>query len=183
MSRLYYPPAPTPSSAEADSNEPTAVSGTLRGGGPAAALPAPGALGRDLDGPEGSAPGDDRSTKSEAAKGYLEKVAKLVPSEIVAAYLSLVGFSQLVAHVPLRPWVAGGVFAACLALTPLYIRYQAEPGRPYRRHAVASTAAFLVWAYAVSGDRLLDGPFYDPALAAIALTLFTLISGLIPLDR
>jgi hypothetical protein len=39
-----------------------------------------------------------------------------------------------------------------------------------------------VWAYAISGATLLPD-WHDAAVAAIVLVVFSLVSGLVPLDR
>jgi hypothetical protein len=114
------------------------------------------------------------------AMRYLEKVAKVVPSEIVAGYLTLVGFVPLIRQATIRPWVYAAAFAICVILTPLYMNAQADKAKPKRRHLILSTVAFIVWAYAVSGNAV-AAPLYDPAVASILLVVFSLISGAIPL--
>ncbi len=117
---------------------------------------------------------------SGGAARFLEKVAKLVPSEIVAGYLVLVGLVPLVRIESSKPWLNAAVFLLCLVLTPVYLNRQAEPGKPKRTHLIVSTCAFVVWAYATSG-ALVVGHYYDPAVASIALVGFTLVSGAIRL--
>ena len=118
--------------------------------------------------------------RSGGTKHFLEKVAKLVPSEIVAGYLVLVGPVPLVRVGSWKPWLNAAVFLLCLVLTPIYLNRQADPGRPKRTHLIVSTCAFVVWAYATSG-ALVVGHYYDPAVASIALVGFTLVSGAIRL--
>ena len=119
-------------------------------------------------------------SSDQAAKQYLEKVAKLVPSEILAAYLTVVGLVPLVQNGHLRAVVYAASFLTCLVVTPLYFTSVAEKYRPKRNHIVLSTIAFAVWAYAVSGSTMIPH-WHDPAIASILLILFTLVSGRIPL--
>lgn len=126
------------------------------------------------------ASGRSATERSGGAGRFLEKVAKLVPSEIVAGYLVLIGFVPLVRAESWKPWIHAAVFLLCLVLTPIYLNRQAEPGKPKRTHLIVSTCAFVVWAYATSG-ALVVGPYYDPAVASIALVGFTLVSGAIRL--
>ncbi len=124
----------------------------------------------------------EAATSSPTTLQYLEKVAKLVPSEVVAGYIALVGFVGAVGYEDARVWLYWAVFALCLVLTPLYLNKQAEPNRPKRNHLIMSTVAFVVWAYAISGATLLPD-WHDAAVAAIVLVVFSLVSGLVPLDR
>jgi hypothetical protein len=114
------------------------------------------------------------------AMRYLEKVAKLVPSEIIAGYLTVIGFVPLVKVPDAHPWIYGFLFVLCFTLTPLYLNAQAERDRPKRMHLILSSLAFVVWAYVVSGNEVVPR-FHDPALASILMVTFSLISGVIPL--
>jgi hypothetical protein len=122
-----------------------------------------------------------RQQKQDASR-YLEKVAKLVPSEIIAGYVGLVGLVPLVHNREARPWIYLVVFVLCIVLTPLYLRFQANTHKPYKIHVLVSTIAFVVWAYSISGAAIVPG-LYDPAIASMLLIAFTLISGTIPLRR
>ncbi len=123
-----------------------------------------------------------QSEESPGTKQYLEKVAKLVPSEVIAGYLAIVGFIAAVGDADARLWLGWAAFALGLVLTPFYLNTQAEPDRPKRNHLILSTVAFVVWAYAVSGATLLPD-FHTDAVASIVLIAFSLVSGIIPLDR
>jgi hypothetical protein len=126
---------------------------------------------------------EEKDSDAPTIKSYLEKVAKLVPSEVIAGYLTLVGF---VPAVNLKVNIQGAlyvlIFIFCAALTPWYFYVQADKSRPYRIHLALSTLAFAVWAYATSGDRVMS-QLYDPGISSIALVAFSLISGAIPLKR
>ena len=114
------------------------------------------------------------------AKGYFEKVAKLVPSEVIAGFLAMCGFvpnmeadSQQTTY-----WV---LVIFCLVLTPLYLNFQAEKEQPRVVHLLISTVAFAVWAYVTKGDVLFNN--FSVSIASIVLVAFSLVSGLIPLRK
>ena len=124
-----------------------------------------------------------KSGKGGDSKDYLEKVAKLIPSEIVAGYITMIG---LVSSIKLIPesghlWFYIGIFLICILFTIWYMNFQAEKGKPKVIHIVVSTVAFIVWAYTVSG-HVIWPEIYDPAIASIILVLFSLVSGKIPLS-
>lgn len=116
---------------------------------------------------------------------YLEKVAKLIPSEVLAAFMlfmglakNLEGGTQSVAY-----WF---IFGFCLLLTPIYLNKQSEDNKPKRFHLIISTLAFAAWAYVISGMELqgtIAPETYKPALASILVGIFSLGIGAIPLKE
>jgi len=124
----------------------------------------------------------DRVSRTEGTKGYLEKVAKLVPSEVLAAYMTMIGLVSSIRKIPEQHhfWIYLGVFAVCIPITIWYLHFQAEKGRPKTTHIIVSTFAFIIWAYAISG-YVVWPEGYDTGIASIILVLFSLISGKIPL--
>src|SRR5207249_2386071 len=106
----------------------------------------------------------------------------LVPTEVIIGYLTIVGLIPLIRSAPLHPWFYWGAFLLGLVLTPVYLTAQAEKGKPKKRHLAISTLAFVVWAYATSGEKLIP-QLYDPAIGSIVLVIFSLISGAVPLRR
>ena len=110
---------------------------------------------------------------------YLDKVSKLIPSEIIAGYLTIFG---LIATAPegMRKPLYWGSAALCFILTPIYLYFQAEANKPKYVHLIVSTVAFLIWAYVTTGSTLV-GELYNAAVASIFLIVFSLISGIIPL--
>jgi hypothetical protein len=111
-----------------------------------------------------------------------EKIGKLIPSELLTAYAALVSASMVIKYEAARLPVAGICFAICLILTPLYLKRVATEGKPKRNHLIVSTIAFPVWAYLISGNQVVP-QLYDAALATIVALLFSLISGLIPMNK
>jgi hypothetical protein len=127
---------------------------------------------------DGSLAGADENP----VKAYFERVALYVPSEIVAAYITVLG---LISSTPPRAQgpIAVAIFVLCLILTPVYLSRFAAPNEPRATQLIVSTLAFIIWAYAVGADNGLFGNdilnWYNGAIASILLVVFTLISGAI----
>ena len=121
-------------------------------------------------------------TKESPAKEYFQKVASLIPSEIIAAYLTIVGLIPLIGNKKIEFWFFYGSMGTCTLLTYWYMKKQTPKNPPYTPTAnyVLSVIAFIIWAYATTGDKA-PGLYYNSAIASIVLILFSLISGLIPL--
>ncbi|MDT0648306.1 hypothetical protein RM545_16565 [Zunongwangia sp. F260] len=122
--------------------------------------------------------------KQSKTGSYLEKVSTLVPAEIIAGYLAMVGFldkeegSLLVE----KQGFLIGIFFLCFILTPIYFYFQAEKNKPKIIHLILSSLAFVIWAYVTSGEKF-SSLIYDADIASIILIAFSLISGLVPLRR
>jgi multisubunit Na+/H+ antiporter MnhG subunit len=112
---------------------------------------------------------------------YLEKITKLVPTEVIVSYIAALGFLDQVPDFHTREVTKWTIFAICLIATPLYLWSVSNKGQVVL-HLIISTIAFVIWAYATSGYVLL-GNLYQPALSSIALILFTLVSAKVPLSR
>ena len=119
-------------------------------------------------------------SQSDAVKEYLERVAKYVPAEIIAAYLTALPIIKGTTDdgENLRTVLYGVIFAVCLILTPFYFRFMAQPGEPKRLHMAISCVAFVVWAYSLGG-LFDDIGVYHEGVSALALIIFSLFSGLI----
>jgi hypothetical protein len=115
-------------------------------------------------------------------KHYLDKVSKLIPSEIIAGYLVMSGFVPLVHTRFDQRIVYFIIFLLCQILTPVYLNSQAESNKPKRNHLVISSVAFTVWAYVTTGKAVMPD-YYDAALASIMLVAFSLVSAIVPLNK
>ena len=128
----------------------------------------------------------DVPVEEKKATDYLEKVALLVPSEVIAGYLTMMGLTSAVSSMQARNITIWIVLLAGLILTPIYLNKVADKNKPKRNHIILSTIAFIVWAFATTGNQIFQsfnlGEF-DPALASISLVLFTLVSGAVPLNK
>ena len=115
-------------------------------------------------------------------KSYLVKVAKLIPSEVIAGYLAMFGFVPLIQKPELHLMAFHGIFIFCQILTPIYLNTHAVEGKPKALHLFVSSIAFTVWAYVTTGKTLVP-EYYDPGLASIILIAFSLLSAVIPLKK
>jgi len=118
----------------------------------------------------------------EDIKDYLDRVARYVPAEILAAYLTLVPIitattkekEQAVLQIALLAVVLVGL----LLLNIPYLLRAAQPDQPKRKHILVSTAAYLAWTYSIGGLWTRIG-LYHEAVAAILIVFVSLGSGLI----
>ncbi|NLO41372.1 MAG: hypothetical protein GX115_18145 [Ruminiclostridium sp.] len=108
------------------------------------------------------------------ADDYKMKVIKYIPTEIIAAYVTLEGIINASNQAPAGAyWM---VFVILLVLTPLYvwrITNQAHQ-KPAWDQIIVSFFSFIIWVMA------LGGPFatlswYQPIYPALLLPIFTLI--------
>lgn len=94
---------------------------------------------------------------------YLERVAKYVPVEIIAAYMAIRGF--LPAHGAdgaIPAWAEIAIYAALIGLTPLYLLRIAGDVPDRGRQIGIATVSFVVWSYAIGG------PFFWKAVSSLA---------------
>jgi hypothetical protein len=129
---------------------------------------------------------DERSQLAPAGDGYLERIAKYVPGEVLAFFIVInailnqvvqtSGKDALMAGIPVMV-VAQAMFFACLLLVPLFVWYVRENGDAWVINAAVSTVAFPFWAYAIGATAFAE--HWDGNLAAITLATFTVVSGLI----
>ncbi len=133
--------------------------------------------------------------------GYVQKVIKYIPAEIVAGYTALAGYLSLDANMPIPGHYKTYyliLLGILVAITPVWTYFavldNANTGGNTRRsvfHAVIATISFLIWVYAV-GNPLLKAVMcecsstncsncglYNPVLGAILLVLFTILTPLI----
>jgi hypothetical protein len=118
--------------------------------------------------------------------GYLQRVAKYVPAEVLAFFILInaiidqtiknAGAAATMAHIPAM-FVAIGALIAAMVVVPVYVWYVHKEGDAWITNAYVSFLAFPVWAYAIGAIAF--GEYRDGNLAAILLTVFTALSGLI----
>lgn len=97
---------------------------------------------------------------------YMGKLLKLIPSEIVAAYLAIQGIVPVESH----KWGLLIVAIVLLIITPFYLLRVQKVKKTFQ--VVVSSLAFIVWVYS------LGGPFvyfkiYEPWIASVILLLWT----------
>ncbi len=124
-----------------------------------------------------------------ATQPYRDKLLKLIPTEIVAAYMVLagiLGFGATAAapsvqqpsrltDAELQPILIQVVFFVLLVLTPVYLR------KVSRVTGVAqlgvTTLSFAVWVYTLGGPFIVWDIYY-PLIASVILVLWSLITPL-----
>jgi hypothetical protein len=120
------------------------------------------------------------NTKTAKTQTYLERVAKYVPAEIIAAYLTLlpIVLSGTTADTTSRKVWLAVIFAIGTIFTPLYLWRFPGDLKVKWYHLVISTLAFVVWTYSIRGGLFDDVGLYSTVGAAVSLVVFTLTSGL-----
>jgi hypothetical protein len=124
--------------------------------------------------------------KADPADGYLERMVKYVPAEIIAFSMVINsileqamksgGDHAAMAGVPVPVIAAVALVVACL-LTPLFCWYVRQDGDAWVTNAVVSTIALPFWAYLMGAVAF--APYHDGNLAAILVMSFTVVSGLV----
>ena len=112
----------------------------------------------------------------------VEKIVKLIPTEVVAGYSALVYFASNVARESWHIWLYGFAFFVGLVATPTYLYLAANRQKPYVAQMLISTIAFIPWAYLTTGKQIVP-QYYDFALAGFLVALVTLVNGCIPIRK
>lgn len=133
--------------------------------------------------------GESSTPQKGGLTDYLEKVTKLIPSEIIAAFIAMVGILEGTVTPPskgpgdvevdYRYWI---VFWFCLVMTPIYLYVLSEKDKPKYYHIALSVFAFTIWAFVTKGATYF-GDEFDPTNASLLLIAFTIVSGLFPLKK
>jgi hypothetical protein len=129
--------------------------------------------------------GGGKGAASGGKAEYAERIAKYVPAEVIAAYLTLLpivlGGSDPDTH--RRTILLAVIFGLGVLFTPAYLwRFRAQ-GNAKLYHFVISTLAFVIWAYSIPEGLFDDVGAYDKVIAPILLVVFTLVSGLFAPDQ
>jgi hypothetical protein len=140
-------------------------------------------------GPEGavqSGRAGARTANIDPGDGYLERMVKYVPAEIIAFSMLINaildqamksgGANAAMAGVPVPVIATGALLVGC-ALTPLFCWYVRQDGDAWITNAVVSTIALPFWAYLMGAVAFAN--HHDGNLAAILLMSFTVVSGLV----
>jgi len=105
-------------------------------------------------------------------QNYRDRLLKLIPSEIVAAYLVLSGIIPREAKLGTLI-----VSIVLLVLVPFYL---------WRLHNVQRTSqlmittiSFVVWVYSLGGGPFAVWELYEPWIASVILVLWTLVIPLV----
>jgi len=119
---------------------------------------------------------DRASHESPDIDSFFSKLAKYIPAEITASFLAI---DYLLTNA--SPEIPGnlywGIFFVLVSITPLYLYVVAivEKSTPDKLQLVAAPIAFVVWSFALGGQFFTTLPWYNKAVAQVAVVLATLI--------
>ena len=120
----------------------------------------------------------------------LTKVAKLVPTEIVAGYIPLVAAAEAITDKKDTQFTLAFVaFLIGLVLTPIYLIIVGKPTNLAQKVSIIiATVAFVLWAYLLGGPFALENMNnylwqYDKRVAAFVVGAFTWVMGLLPYEK
>jgi heme/copper-type cytochrome/quinol oxidase subunit 3 len=127
-----------------------------------------------------------RAATADGGDGYLERMVKYVPAEIIAFFMVINaildqamksgGEKATMAGVPVPVIATGALIVACI-LTPLFCWYIRKDGDAWVVNAIVSTVALPFWAYLMGAVAFAN--HHDGNLAAILVMSFTVVSGLV----
>ena len=100
-------------------------------------------------------------------QNYRDRLLKLIPSEIVAAYLVLWGI------------IPGEATLGTLIvfIVPFYLWRLNNVQRTSQ--LIITTISFAVWVYSIGGGPFADWGLYEPWIASVILVLWTLVIPLV----
>ncbi len=117
---------------------------------------------------------------------YADLLVKLIPTEIVGAYMVLagllgsgsLGISTLTETIPdnvLRNALIQAVFFVLLILTPFYLWFITNVRNKVQ--IAVCTVSFIVWVYTLGGPFVVWGVYYS-LVSSVILVLWTLITSI-----
>lgn len=110
----------------------------------------------------------------EPANRYADVLVKLIPTEIIGAYMVIAGFIS--PGLRGARWIALGATLFLLVIIPFYLRMIMDVQR--RDQWIFTSLSFVVWVYWMGGPFQLWG-IHIPQIASIILVLWTLLIPLI----
>jgi len=125
-----------------------------------------------------------KSGKTSNVDNYLDKITKLIPSEILGVWITIKTMVEGNDSIPENS-ILLGIFMFCLFLTFAYIRLlPAElEKKPTVKQGIISVGAFMVWAIAIGGKPFISISWYHPIYGSILMVLYTVVIPLIPLEQ
>lgn len=110
-------------------------------------------------------------------QNYYEKLLRLIPSEIVAAYLVIIGIIPV--NEPI--WLNVAVTLILLLIIPFYL-WRAQNVKN-KNQIITTAIAFIIWVYSFNGGIFNSFGLYKPWIASIILVLFTLIMPILIVEK
>lgn len=104
---------------------------------------------------------------------FKDRLVKLIPSEIVTAYITLQGLiSDKKDHLSTYTWI---VFLSLLILTPLYLFFISNVKKPGQ--VIFTTVAYIIWVLATGGFTIMlpSVSILNEFLGSLILIIYTLI--------
>lgn len=117
----------------------------------------------------------EASNTSTEIDGYVDKLLKYIPTEIVGGWIAITGFVKSSSDIPSTA-LLWGLFAIFVVLTALYILKQtSEPKKPLAiKQTAISVGVFIVWVFAL-GEPFSSLSFYRPVYGSILLIVYNLV--------
>ena len=106
---------------------------------------------------------------------YADKLLKLIPTEIIGAYLAIEGMASTNPSIQFRVLVISCL--ALIVLIPFYLWFLFGVRR--KLQLVVTMISFIVWVFSIGGP-FLHFTWYLPIYGAITLVFWTLVVPLIP---
>lgn len=123
-------------------------------------------------------PDDDFTAAAPAADGYSDRLIKLIPTEVIGVYFSMVTLLKNSRDdvADLVPWL---VFAFGALATLFYLRITLKVLGT--RQLTLSVIAFCVWAFTI-GEPFSQYAWYNGTYAGLLLIAYTFVAPQIPVD-
>lgn len=116
---------------------------------------------------------------------YSDKLVKLIPSEIIGAYMvlsNILGFNAgdiqasvkpyPITESDLKPILLQIVFFVLLILTPIYLKKISKVNNV--NQLVVTTISFIIWVYTLGGPFVVWGLYYS-LIGSVVLVLWSVI--------
>lgn len=128
-------------------------------------------------------PGATASSADSTSDNYTDKIVKLLPAEIVAAYIAIASLIDSVNTEQVIDAIHWGAFGVLLVCTPFYIKkITSKPLQARTDQIIICTISFILWAFAFGGP-FATFEWYDTSLGdvikGVLLILWTVVSPLL----
>lgn len=113
------------------------------------------------------------------AENYQSLVLKLIPTEVVGAYIFISGLlpietvdGVIESKYKILHWI---IFGLLFIINPLFLRYASSVTN--KKQIIICTVGFAVWAFSLGGPFMTFGndPIFSRLIGSIILALYTLI--------
>lgn len=113
----------------------------------------------------------------DANSDYRDKLVKLIPSEIIMAFITIQGICESGGG-SARPMQVTAI--VLLILTPFYLWIVFMVKNPFQ--LVFTMVSLAVWIYNIAGQWVV-GSWYSPVWASVSIVLWTLVIPLVPIEN